>query len=278
MGIINLSKKVAIVTGGGRGLGRAMTLSLVEAGASVCAATYNAEDIDNLRTECDSLPGRVLAIETDIRSAEDCAIAVRSTVDAFGGVDMLVNNAGVGMVLVSDNYTRFAPKFWEIEPDAWRQIIDTNFSGAFQMAREATPHMLEKGWGRIVNVTTSIHTMQRKGYSPYGSSKAAFEAASLSWSEDLEGTGVSVNILIPGGAADTTLLPGKPGDPGRSGADGNLLDPVVMKAGIQWLASNFSDGVNGLRFIGKDWDSSLPPERGAENSAGPIGFDPRPKQ
>ena len=57
-----------------------------------------------------------------------------------------------------------------------------------------------------------------------------------------------------------------------------LLDPVVMKTGIQWLASNYSDGVNGMRFIGKDWDSSLPLERGAENAAGPIGFLPRPKQ
>jgi len=193
-------------------------------------------------------------------------------------LDMLVNNAGVGMALISDNFTRIPPKFWEVEPDTWRRIIDTNFTGAFQMSREATPHMLKKGWGRIVNVTTSVHTMQRKGFSPYGSSKAAFEAASLTWSEDLEGTGVTVNILIPGGAANTHLLPGNPGDPGRLGADGMLLEPDVMQAGIQWLASNYSDGVNGLRFIGKDWDSSLPPERGAENAAGPIGFAPRPKE
>ena len=277
MSKIDLSDKVAIVTGGGRGLGRAMTLSLVEAGASVCAATYIAEDIDKLSAECESLPGRVLAIETDIREAGDCAKAVRATIDEFGDVDMLVNNAGVGMALISDSFTRDPTKFWEVEPDTWRRIIDTNFTGAFQMAREATPHMLDKGWGRIVNVTTSVHTMQRKGFSPYGSSKAAFEAASLSWAEDLEGTGVTVNILIPGGAADTNLLPGNPGDPGRVGADGMLLDPVVMTSGIQWLASSYSDGVTGMRFIGKDWDSSLPLERGTENAAGPIGFAPRPK-
>jgi NAD(P)-dependent dehydrogenase (short-subunit alcohol dehydrogenase family) len=277
MSTIDLSGKTAIVTGGGRGLGRAMALALAEAGANVCAATYLPEDIDKLQADGEGLAGRVMAIETDIRDVEDCARAVHGTIDTFGGLDILVNNAGVGMALISDSFTRDPVKFWDIEPATWRRIIDTNFTGAFQMAREATPHLLEKGWGRIVNITTSIHTMQRRGYSPYGSSKAAFEAASLSWAEDLDGTGVSVNILIPGGAADTHLLPGNPGDPGRAGADGMLLDPMVMKTGIQWLASDFSDGINGKRFIGNDWDMSLPPEQGGKNAAGPIGFAPRPK-
>ena len=86
-----------------------------------------------------------------------------------------------------------------------------------------------------------------------------------------------MNVLGPGGAADTNLLPGNPGDPGRSGADGMLLDPKVMAAPITWLASDHADGVTGQRFIGKDWDGSLPPERGGENAAGPAGFAPRLK-
>ena len=275
---IDLTGKVAIVTGGGRGLGRAMTLALAGAGADVAAVMHIAGDVDGLVADTDALPGTVHPIVADIRDAENCANAVREAVEALGGLHMLVNCAGVGMLLVSDTFNRVPTKFWEVKPETWRQIIDTNFTGAFQMAREATPHFLARGWGRIVNVTTSVHTMQRRGFSPYGSSKAAFEAATKSWSEDLEGTGVTVNVLIPGGAADTNLLPGNPGDPGRSGADGMLLDPLVMQAPIVWLASGHSDGVTGLRFIGNDWDDSLPPEQGAANAAGPVGFAPRPKE
>ena len=147
----------------------------------------------------------------DIRDPMQCAEIISDTVATFGGIDTLVNNAGVGMLLVSESFNRTPPKFWDVQPEIWAQIIETNVNGGFQMAREAVPHMLEKGWGRIVNVTTSIQTMQRAGYSPYGPSKAALETSSSCWAEDLEGTGVTCNILIPGGAADTNLLPGNPG-------------------------------------------------------------------
>ncbi len=275
---MDLTGKIAIVTGGGRGLGRSMTLALTGAGASVAAAMHIAEDAEKITADCADLPGEVLPIVADIRDPAECKRIVNETNEKLGGVHMLVNNAGVGMLLVSDTFTRTPTKFWEVEVETWRRIIDTNFNGAFQMAREAVPHFLAQGWGRIVNVTTSVHTMQRQGFSPYGSSKAAFEAATSSWAGDLDGTGVTVNILIPGGAADTNLLPGNPGDPGRSGADGMLLDPVVMAAPIVWLASDHSNGVTGQRFIGNDWDADLAPGQGAANAAGPAGFAPRPKE
>jgi len=188
---------------------------------------------------------------------------------------VLVNNAGVGMLLVSDTFNRTPTKFWDVKPETWAQIIETNVNGGFQMAREAVPHMLEKGWGRVVNVTTSIHTMQRAGFSPYGPSKAAMEATTSCWSEDLDGTGVTCNILIPGGAADTNLLPGNPGDEGRSGADGMLVDPVVMQAPIVWLASKASDGWNGKRFIGRLWDNSASGDDAAKGCSAPAGFGDR---
>ena len=274
---IDLTGKTAIVTGGGRGLGRSMTLALTGAGANVVAAMHIAEDAEKIVSDAAAGPGEVHPVVADIRDPDECARIVAETVERFGGVHMLVNNAGVGMLLVSDTFNRIPTKFWEVEFETWRRIIDTNFNGAFQMAREAVPHFLAQGWGRIVNVTTSVHTMQREGFSPYGSSKAAFEAATSSWAGDLDGSGVTVNILIPGGAADTNLLPGNPGDPGRSGADGLLIDPVVMRAPIVWLASDHSDGVTGQRFIGNDWDAGVAPDRGGANAAGPAGFAPRPK-
>lgn len=275
---IDLTGKIAIVTGGGRGLGRSMTLALTGAGASVAAAMHIAEDAEKITVDCADLPGEVLPIVADIRDPAECKRIVNETNEKLGGVHVLINNAGVGMLLVSDTFTRTPTKFWEVEVETWRRIIDTNFNGAFQMAREAVPHFLAQGWGRIVNVTTSVHTMQRQGFSPYGSSKAAFEAATSSWAGDLGGTGVTVNILIPGGAADTNLLPGNPGDSGRLGADGKLIDPVVMRAPVVWLASDHSDGVTGQRFIGNDWDAGLAPDQAAANAAGPAGFAPRPKE
>ena len=275
---IDLTGKTAIITGGGRGLGRSMTIALTGSGANVAAAMHIADDAEKITADCADMPGDVHPIVTDIRDPAACGRIVDETIERFGALHMLVNNAGVGMLLVSDTYTRVPTRFWEVEVETWRRIIDTNVNGAFQMTREAVPHLLAQGWGRIVNVTTSVPTMQLQGYSPYGSSKAALEAATSSWAGDLDGTGVTANVLIPGGAADTHLLPGNPGDPGRSGADRMLLDPAVMQAPIVWLASDHSNEVTGRRFIGKDWDAALAPGQAAANAAGPAGFAPRPRE
>ena len=271
---IDLAGTTCIVTGGGRGLGRAMVLALAGAGANVMAAMHIADDI---KTEAKGLRGTVRAAIADVRDPMQCAEVVADTVSEFGGLDVLVNNAGVGMLLVSETFNRIPPPFWTVTPETWAQIVETNVSGGFHMAREAVPHMLGRGWGRVINVTTSIQTMQRAGYSPYGPSKAALEAASSCWAADLEGTGVTCNILIPGGAADTNLLPGNPGDPGRSGADGMLVDPAVMQAPAVWLASRDSDGWNGRRFIARLWDTALAPQEAAHQCSARAGFGDRPE-
>lgn len=269
---INLTGKTCIVTGGGRGLGRSMVHALAGAGANVMAAMHIN---DNLEEETKDLPGQVKSMVTDIRDPSNCARIVNGTISEFGKLDVLVNNAGVGMLLVSDSFNRTPTKFWNVTPQVWSQIIETNVTGGFQMARESVPHMLKNGWGRIINVTTSIHTMQRSGFSPYGPSKAAMEATTSCWSEDLDNTGLTCNILIPGGAADTNLLPGNPGDPDRTGADGMLVDPVVMRAPIIWLASEQSDGWNGKRFIGRLWDQNLTPQEAAKGCSARAGFGDR---
>lgn len=274
---IDLTGRTAIVTGGGRGLGRAMTLALVEAGANVTAVMHIADDMEPLKAACADLKGGVLPLMADVQDYAACEGAVAAAREAFGGLDIVVNNAGVGLLLISETYNTVPTKFWDGTTDAWHQIVRTNFLGTYHMARAAVPHLLERGWGRIINVTTSLTTMQRPGYSPYGPSKAAMEAASSAWAGDVEGTGVTCNVLVPGGAADTHFLPGKPGTPGRMGADRQLVDPSVMQVPVVWLASNYADGVNGRRFIGRDWNPDLPPERGAENAMGPAGFGPRPE-
>lgn len=267
-----LQGTTCIVTGGGRGLGYSMVKALAEAGANVMAAMHIDDDI---LPETESFPGTVKKIVADIRDPLICKEIVSKTVSAFGTVDVLVNNAGVGMLLVSETFNRNPTKFWDVEPTAWAQIIATNINGGFYMARESARLMLDKGWGRIINVTTSIHTMQRAGFSPYGPSKAAMEATTSCWALDLEETGVTCNILIPGGAADTNLLPGNPGDADRSGADGMLLDPIVMQKPIVWLASTGSDNWNGRRFIGRLWNKKLSDEDAAKACSAPAGFNER---
>src|SRR5205807_4375355 len=167
-------------------------------------------------------------------------------------------------------------KFWEADPGIWREIIVTNVNGMFLMARSAAPELIRTGSGRIVNVTTSLPTMQRRANSPYGVSKTAIEAETLIWAKDLAGTGVTVNSLIPGGAADTDFVH----EAARKmlAAEGRkLLPPSVMVAPLIWLASTYSDGVTGARFVGKLWDEGLPPhEAAAKARDAPVLLPPPP--
>src|ERR1700732_4191473 len=113
------------------------------------------------------------------------------------------------------------------------------------MARHAVPVMLKAGCGRIVNVSMSQGTMRRRGFSPYGPSKAALESETIIWAQDLAGTGVTVNALLPGGAPLTGMVPDDAPDDAKSA----LLDPTIVVPPLLWLVSPESDGVTGQRLI-----------------------------
>jgi 3-oxoacyl-[acyl-carrier protein] reductase len=135
------------------------------------------------------------------------------------------------------------------------------------MSRAALPVMLKQHWGRIINVTTSLDTMYRGGMQPYGGSKAANEAHLLGFAQELEGTGVTANVLVPGGAANTRMV-----SVGQQPDRAKLVSPDVMVAPLVWLCSNASDGVNGQRFIGAQWDKSLPPDEAAKKAGAPAAW------
>ena len=245
-----LTGRVAIVTGGGRGLGRAMVHGLAQAGATVIAtAAREKAELNALAAE-----GRVLPLLADVTQDEDCARVVEVAMTRFGRLDILVNNAGRGMRYVSERFLTEPPKFWEVEPETWRLVIDTNVNGPFLMARHAVPMMLRNGWGRIINISMNQETMRRAGFSPYGPSKAAVESETAIWAQDLSGSGITVNALLPGGATNTGMIPDNVPQEARA----MFLNPDVIVPPLLWLVSPDADHVTGRRIVATQWRSNEP--------------------
>ena len=269
----DLSGKVVLLTGGGGGLGRAMALGLADCGAHVAVLDIDAASANAVAAEIQRRHGKdaAIAIVCDISIETDCQRAVERTLAELGGLHVLVNNAAIGMRFISEDFVDKPPKFWEYSADRFQSLMDVNVRGTFLMSQAVVHHLMEQGWGRIVNVTTSLDSMMRGGNMPYGQSKAAIESAAASWAEDLEGTGVTVNVLIPGGAANTTMIPA------HASLDRDRINqPEVMVAPICWLASDESDGVNRKRFIGRDWDPSLPAPEASAAAGGPAAWGALP--
>jgi NAD(P)-dependent dehydrogenase (short-subunit alcohol dehydrogenase family) len=267
---IRLDGTVAIVTGAARGLGQAMATGLVRAGADVVFADVDAAALVDATAAAAGQPngGRALGIRSDNTSRTGCEQLVAETLDRFGALHVLVNNAAKGQVHLERSPNTKSLKFWESDPEVWQDVIVTNVNGTFLMARAAVPAMLRGGFGRIVNITTSLPTMQRRNNSPYGVTKAAIEAETLIWSQELKDTGVTVNSLIPGGAADTDFVH-ESSRKELAAMSRPLLPPSVMVPPVLWLASRLSDGVTGARFVGKLWDDTLPPDDAAAKAREP---------
>ena len=264
---MDLEKRVVLVTGANGGLGRAMVAGLLEAGAKV-AAMCRAETEDlrgQLRQR--GLSRDVEIFAGDVSREDDCQAAVKRTVDRFGQLDALVNNAAKGMNAVRPDYMLQTPRFWEITPAVWREMFEINVTGVFLLSQAARGQLTASQSGRIINVTTGLPTMMRTGYSPYGPSKAAVEAMTAGWAGDLAGTHVTANVLIPGGAADTPIIPVST-TPDRSG----LVAPEKMVPPLLWLVSRASDGVTGRRYIATKWDASLPASEAAPQAGAAAGW------
>ncbi len=245
--------RVAIVTGAGRGLGRAMARGLALAGVRVLAtAARERAELDALLAECP--PGMIVPMLADVTREADSQRVVAHALQRFGRLDILINNAGRGMKYVNERFLTEPTPFWQVAPDTWRMLIDTNVNGPFLMARAATPHLIRAGWGRIINISMNHATMRREGFSPYGPSKAALESETCIWAQDLYGSGVTVNALLPGGATRTGMIPAA----ALPALQDRLLDPQVMVPPLLWLISHEADSLSGARLNASRWDPDHP--------------------
>ena len=241
-----MEAKRVLVTGGTSGLGLAMAEALARSGAAVALTSRSAQRAAEAAAR---LPGAA-GIECDARDQASVARAVEDAWSRLGGIDMLVNNAGIGMRTVNPRFLSEPQPFWKVSPDGFRAVTDTNLTGYFLVAREVTPRMLVAGHGRIVNISMNHATMTRAGFVPYGPSRAGAESLSRIMAADLSGSDVTVNMLLPGGATRTGMIP-----PG--GEDLPLLDPAIMGPPIVWLASAGADDVHDERIVATEFANWL---------------------
>jgi NAD(P)-dependent dehydrogenase (short-subunit alcohol dehydrogenase family) len=241
------------ITGGTSGLGRAMAAALVNGGAHVMVGARDEVRLRETKEALSSGAGLIRSVRLDVRDEASCRDAVAAAVAAFGGLDVLVNNAGLGMRYINPRFFTEPMPFWSVPPERFRAVVDTNLTGYFLMARAAVPHFLTAGRGKIVNITMNHETMRRRGFVPYGPSRAGAESLSRIMQADLEPHGVTVNQLLPGGATLTGMIP----DELPAEARTRLLSPDVMADPICFLCSSASDTVNGARIVAKDFDAWL---------------------
>ena len=259
-------KTTALVTGAASGIGRAMTLGLLDHGVDVAAVDRNETGLAALAATVQGKSGTLQTIPADLARPDAFDAIVASVLGRFGKIDVLVNNAGIGQASIKPDQRRNPIRFWEITPEQWQRFLTVNATAPIMLARAVVPHMLRAGAGRVITVTTSLGTMVREGYLLYGASKAATEAAMAVLAADLKGTGVTSNVLVPGGVTNTGIVGDEAGDRNR------MLQPEIMVPPLLWLISPDAANVTARRFVAMDWDASLPPAQAAEKAGVPIAW------
>jgi len=253
---IDLDGRVVILTGADRGLGRAMSLGLASKGARLVLASPAVDGLKAVAAEIGDIagPGHALAVETDITDLESCENCLRAAVGAFGTLHVLVNNARRLRRDPGKPEQAGHLPFWECDAELYRQTVEVNVAGTFFMSRTVAPYFVELGYGKIINLSTSVRNFYSEHQSPYGVTKAAIDSSTYIWARDLMDKGVTVNALLPGGACDN-------GDPNRPPApERDLLPADIMNPVLVWLCSARADGATGWRYNGSLWDAAADPD------------------
>lgn len=241
---MRLQKKIAVVTGAARGIGQTVALAYAREGACLSLWDIDGEALEKSAKEIRENGQEVLALDTDVTLRDQIAAAVKATLERFGRIDVLFTSAALKMSYIAARERRSTYHFWEIDPERWRRLLDVNITGVFLCCQEVAKQMAEQKSGSIINMTTGDGTKFRRGYSPYGTSKAGVEALTLSIAKELEPLGVRANLLQPGGAVNL-----------RGENDPSLLPYDIMVPAAVYLASDESREVTGELIVGKSWNA-----------------------
>ena len=246
-----ITGKRVLVTGATSGLGLAMAQALLKEGAKVLITGRDQKKIDQAVSSVKSFPGECVGALIDVRDELSIEKGLAGMVKRWGSIDVLINNAGIGMQTVNPNFLIDPKPFWEISSPGFRDLVDTNLTGYFLVAKAVVPYFLKNGGGRIINISVSEGTKKRKGFIPYGPSRAGTESLSHIMAQDLQGRGVTVNLLQPGGPTDTGMVP----EESRPKMAAQFLRPEVMADPVLFLCSTESNGLNDEHIVAKDFQT-----------------------
>ena len=250
----NLKGFHAFITGGSDGFGFEMAKTLLSHGATVVIAARGGVKLDKAYTNLKAEWTDVYAIGMDVRDEGSVADAAEWYDANLDRLDMLVNNAGIGMRGVNKRFPDDPAPFYTIEPSAFYNVVATNFIGYFLVARAFVPLMVRHRKGRVVTVSTGIKTMTAPGQLPYGPARAGAEAMSVIMSKELNDLGIMVNVLLPGGAASTGFATE---EERANGPKHGLLPADILNEAILFLASEKAEGMTGERIIAKEFHQWL---------------------
>jgi len=240
-----LEDEVVIVTGASRGLGASMAKRFAREGASV---TITARSESDLQAVADAAEGEIHVAPADITDEAAVREVVASTVDEFGSVTGLVNNAGIGLLNMYDE----GRLLHDVDTEDFRQIMEVNVTGVFLCSKYAVPEMIEAGRGNVVNISSGLGRRGSARWGPYVTSKWALEGMTRTQALELDEFGINVNALDPGGRVDTGFWDHLP-DEERAG----ILDPDVMNDAATGLLAQGPDGITGESLPAEEWERRL---------------------